>query len=50
MYYPVWDGTYERSLAANQKGVIHEVVAAGFLLLSGTLPYITVNKMCSVCS
>ena len=51
MCYPVWDGTYKRTFAANQKRVAH-VAAAGFLsrYLNGPLPHvqchITVNKMC----
>ena len=48
----LWDGAYNKSLAANLERVAHVIAAAGFLsrYLNDTLPYvrrnITVNKMC----
>ena len=42
MCYPVWDGAYKKSLAANKKKIAHIVTAAGFLsrYLNGPLPYV----------
>ena len=54
MYYPLWDGAYKRSLAANWTALTvmwQQLISSRYLRgpLLYVQHYITIKKMCRVC-